>query len=370
MRIVGIDLTWVYVGKRGGIESYIRNLLDGFYDNKDLRFSFLLFTSLDNSISFIQYTEDQRFHIQECPINSVPIHKRLLWQNTGFLQLIKKCGVDTLFTPYYCQPLRKIEGVKYITVVHDIQAYHYPQYFSKIRRWWLIFSWKNIAKITDRIVSISDFAKEDFENNFPLSKGRVQRIYNYIKVNFYPSDFSEVARKYDVKEYEYFYCISMMLKHKNLFTIVKLIKYIADNQLALPRKLLISGPIIEKDNEIFDYIKANNLTKYCIFTGFISNEEKYSLLRHCGVFLCPSLFEGFGMPLVEAMMIGARCVSTKKGSLYEVSEGKATYVDDPLSVPEWAEKCGHAFRLPMQQYSFDQYSQEEIIAQYYNLLIG
>ena len=73
-------------------------------------------------------------------------------------------------------------------------------------------------------------------------------------------------------------------------------------------------------------------------TGFVSNEERNALYQNCHAFLFPSVFEGFGMPPVEAMLFQTPVITTRCASIPEVTQGKAVYVDDPCDVDQWIEQ--------------------------------
>ena len=123
---IAIDLLWLRPGKVGGTESYIRNLLNGFLKLEE-EFHFVLVASKDNADTFREYLKDARFEMIVANIESKNIGKRIIWQWMNQNRLLRKNGLRNCFTPVYCRPLFN-GGVKYVNTIHDIQAYHYPQY--------------------------------------------------------------------------------------------------------------------------------------------------------------------------------------------------------------------------------------------------
>lgn len=103
MKPIAIDLMWLRLGKVGGTESYIRNLLDGFLSLKD-DYQFILLVSKDNKETFEHYTKDKRFSLLETPIGSANISRRILWQNVHQSRFLKKHGIKRCFVPVYCKP--------------------------------------------------------------------------------------------------------------------------------------------------------------------------------------------------------------------------------------------------------------------------
>ena len=113
---------------------------------------------------------------------------------------------------------------------------------------------------------------------------------------------------------------------------------IVEEKLDLPDKLLISGVNGQAAGQLQRQIKEMHLEGHIILTGFIRNEERNTLYRECHTFLFPSVFEGFGMPTIEAMLFGTQVVTTKCSSIPEITQGKAVYVEDPYDIEEWIEK--------------------------------
>lgn len=363
---IAIDLTWVRLKKAGGIEAYITNILEGLYESCSKSFSYYLFVAEDNAGKFEKYKENKYFSVIVCPVQSDKLVKRLLWLNTRFVGVLKKYEISVCFEPHYCQPVF-VKGIKFITTIHDLQAIHYPEYFSFVRRIWLKLNWLFCSFTSFKIIAISDFVKKDIEKYYPKSRGKVVRIYNSISVSEQSLSFKEVEEKYKISEGQYFYTISALLKHKNVMTLIKMMKEIKEKDLNLPHKLLISGAVFEDSNEIISYIKENNLSDVCVITGFISEVEKYTLLKNCSVFLFPSVFEGFGMPVIESMMCGVKCITTDRACLKEVTEGKAFYINDPYDVREWICKCLEVIRYQSKVYSFPKYDKKYVIKELNNI---
>jgi glycosyltransferase involved in cell wall biosynthesis len=329
---IGIDLLWVRPGKNGGTESYIRNLLNGFSQLEEAANSFILFVSEDNADSFEEY---DMFNVVRCPVNTASFTKRVVWENVNLLTFGKKHGVNLWFFPVYSRPLF-MNGFPNVTVIHDLQALHYPEYFSRFRNLYFKIAWNADCKNSSKVLTISEFCKKDIEKNYKKAIGKTDYIYNPILMTSDASDFNLLAKKYDIKKGEYFYTVSSLAKHKNLITLLKAFKILKDQGHS--EILLITGVKVNAVNEVMDYIRENDLKDNIIYTGFISDEDRNALYDNCKTFLFPSVFEGFGMPPIEAMIRGVPVLTTKETSLYEVTEGKACYVENPLDEMEWVRK--------------------------------
>lgn len=359
-----IDLLWVKPGKVGGAESYIRNLLLGIAEI-GITDEIYLVVTLDNKESFAHFLKYPCFKFLECNISSEPVSKRILWQNINFERILRKNGIVNCFCPFYCKPLKKSKEITYVTVIHDLQQLHYPEYFTKLRYHWIKFAWKRAILTSKRIIAISEFDKNDIMHWYHVQENKVKRIYNPIVVDNGEVPFEEIGVKYGIQPEKYFFALSSLLKHKNLDTLLRIIKEIKDGNIqGIPHKLIISGIGGAAKSEIEAYIKENHLENDCVLTGFISNEERNSLYINSFAFLFPSVFEGFGMPPVEGLILGTRVVTTKKTSIFEVSNGLAYYVDDPYDSKEWIRIFLEIKDKPKKKFTFPQYDKRDIAEQY------
>ena len=334
---IAIDLLWVRPGKVGGTEVYTRNLLDGFI-RSSRRYEFVLLVSKDNAYSFMKYAEDHRFTILKAPIRSENIAGRIIWQNFCESAFLKRNGINRCFVPVYCRPF--FNGrVMYVNTLHDIQAYHYPQYHPFHENVYSFLDWWSIAHFTHNIITISQFVKDDFQKIYHVSPERITVLSEAVEVNQENVlDFSILQKKYGISENEYFYTVSQCIPHKNFKTLIEVFKTIRDNNIPLPCKLLVSGISGNASAEMKSLIDQYQLNDIVILTGYVENGERDSLYKNARAYLFPSVFEGFGISPVEAMFYGVPIITTRCASIPEVTREKAEYVNDPYSVEEWISK--------------------------------
>ena len=383
---IAIDLLWLRPGKVGGTESYIRNLLDGLGELEE-EFNFTLLVSKDNAETFRKYEEDKRYHLLVADIKSENIGKRIIWQNLFQNRLLRRNGFRKCFEPVYCKPWLN-GGIQYTCVIHDLQALHYPEYHPFHEIAYSRLCWRMDVMNAARIVAISDWVKTDIEQKY--GRKDIEVIYNPILIKESEVvEFKGLREKYGIDEKRFYYTVSQMIPHKNLMTLICMMERIAnahrrdnkgddrydnDERLrGLPCKLLISGVNGSAAEELKSQIIEKNLQDVVALTGFVSNEERNTLYQNCSAFLFPSVFEGFGMPPVEAMLFHTPVVTTKCASIPEVTQEKAVYVDDPYDVDEWIEKLWTIKNNPIQDcrqeaMNFEVYSPEKISQKYLDFL--
>ncbi len=363
MEKIAIDLLWLRPGKVGGTESYIRNLLDGFMELKE-DFDFTLLVSKDNECTFRKYEKDSRYHLLTADVVSENIAKRIIWQNLHQNKFLRKNGFKKCFEPVYCKPWLN-GGIQYTCVIHDLQAYHYPKYHPFHEIVYSRICWRMDALMAERILTISNWVKSDIEKKYHRKDIRV--IYNPILIKKEEvTEFDLLHHKYNIVQGEFFYTVSQMIPHKNLLTLIKMMDKIVHDYKELPDKLVISGVNGSAAAELQKLIREKQIEKNIILTGFVSNEERNALYQNCHTFLFPSIFEGFGMPPVEAMLFGSRVVTTRCTSIPEVTQGKAVYVDDPYNENEWINKIQQNYEP--QDMDFKVYAPEIISMQYLQTL--
>lgn len=350
-RPIAIDLTWVRHEKVGGTESFARNLLDGFAKLSADDIEWVLLLTRDNADSFSSYGENPSFTLQICDVNSASQKERVLWQNFRMGKLLRSLGIKTCLEPVYGKPILGVRGIQFVTVIHDLQAKHFPQYFSKGRVAWMKLMWRNAVKTSKVIVTTSEYVKQDIASTYQGSEKKIQIIYIPVVIDTKRDETKELDTLSQMKlsDGQYYYTVSSQFLHKNLKTIVQTIAELKNRGSKAYYPLVVSGIGGRRRDELDALISELGVEEDIIFTAFVDNATRNTLYKHAKAFLFPSIFEGFGIPPLEAMELGTPVLTTKCTSIPEVTGGLLNYVEDPLDPVEWANRLETELQKPTQE---------------------
>lgn len=331
-----LDLTWVRHKIVGGTESFVNNLITGFSECSE-EYEMVLIPARDNAELFKKYLSDKRITMIEADVDSASVRKRIIWQNTSLSKMLLKNGITLCLEPVYAKPILSSRKVRYLSVIHDLEAIHFPENHSFFTNVWLRLSWWNAANTSGHVVAISEYVRQDIIKKYGVSESGITTIFDPIILDTsIQCDFSEVAEKYQISERGYYYTVSKLNPHKNLTTLVKVFGEIKKQRLeTVPCKLLISGVNGGMQDKLWEIANEYGLKDELVLTGFVSDDVRNTLYSHARAFLFPSIFEGFGMPPIEAICAGTAVITTREACIPEITQYKAKYVNDPYSTKDW-----------------------------------
>ena len=205
---------------------------------------------------------------------------------------------------------------KFILTVHDLNFLIEKNDAKKLK--YLQKLQQNIDR-ADYITTISNYTKKTIEDNINLRGKSIRTIYDGIAINF----FGKGNRPGYLDEKKFFFSIGIFNEKKNFHTLLPIMKYFKDYLLIIAgNNETIYGKQVQKQ------INDMNLTDRVILPGIINDSEKCWLYSNCDAFLFPSLAEGFGMPVIEAMQFGKPVFLSKFTSLPEIGGDFAFYFDN------------------------------------------
>lgn len=299
---IGINALYLIPGGVGGTEIYLRNLLQALAAIDSVN-QYVVFANRETGPDLVPNQPNFVHALQPVRASFRPM--RVLWEQFALPFAVRRYGLDVLFNPGFTAPFWC--GCPMVTVFHDLQHKRHPEYF----RWfdlpfWRFFLWM-AARRSRGIIAVSKATRDDFRRYYGRS---AEVIYHGVEPKFF-----EIAKQRDPRDY--LLCVSTLHPHKNIERLLRVYQRRSD----LP-KLIVTGMRGFAANEL-EATRPESVE----FTGWIPREKLYELYRCARGFIYPSTFEGFGMPVLEAMAAGVPLACSDIPVLREVAGDCAIYFD-------------------------------------------
>ena len=255
------------------------------------------------------------------------------WVLTGLTaRLLKRPRPDILFSPSHYIPL--LSPVKRICSIVDLSYEKFGrEYFreydlQQLRRWSRL-SVKRAAKV----ITISQYSKNDIIQLYRAKPEKIKVIYPGFDNSLYQpriplAKLKQVRDKYGIRG-KYFLFVGTLQPRKNIARLIEAFSLLKTNT-----KLVIVGKKGWLYDEILAIAQKLKVDNRVIFTGFAESNDMPALMKYSRAYVLPSLYEGFGIPVVEAQACGALVVVSRVSSLPEVVGNSGLYIDDPKSVTD------------------------------------
>lgn len=266
-------------------------------------------------------------HVEHCviPFSRLWTHARLAWE-------LHRRSPDVFFTPAHVIPF-SYRGLSAATV-HDLGYHHFPQAHGRRQLAYLRWSTRHNGRVSRVVIADSQATKDDLVEFDGINPGKIHVVYPGVDPDLQPvldeTRLTAVTRKYGITP-PYLLFISTLQPRKNLIRLVQAFTAAkVQHQLVLAgKKGWLADPILA---EVDEQRATNNQPPRIITPGFIEDADKAALLSGATALLYPSLFEGFGFPVLEAQACGVPVICANSSSLPEVA-GEAALLVDPLNIP-------------------------------------
>ncbi len=232
-------------------------------------------------------------------------------------KIIKENRIDVIYHLNCNNGLRKLKA-KSIVIPHDIKAVSHRVLANVKIPYYKYILYKIMYGIdffhADKIIAISDFDKSEMLQFYKKYEKKIARIYNPIVV--------EKNIKDKLNKEKYICALNLQFHHKNIITLIKAFELIKDK---IDYKLILIGNVPNRVKYLKDYVKSNELEDYIEFTGFVDDDRLKYLFTNCSLYVNPTLFEGFGMTAVEALINEVPTLISDIPANVEVTKGLCEY---------------------------------------------
>lgn len=314
---------------RVGIGVYVRGLLNNL-SKIDKENNYYIIINENKRESFVP--EQDNFHKIYTNVRYSDYLRRDLWEQFYLPWKLYKNKVDIYHGP--CHSLPIFAKIKMIITIHDMMSFK-GEYFKPISSNRVQNLIKISAKRAQKIITVSKKSKMDIIRILKIPEDKIKVIYNgvdseYKQIND-KSRLDSIKEKYGINR-KFIQYIGSLKANKNIPRLIEAYSRLPESIL---RKyaLVITGGKGWKSDEIFSKVKQLNLENNIIFTGFVDDSELPLLLNAATLLVFPSLYEGFGIPPLEAMACGVPVIASNTSSIPEVV-GSAALLFDPYIVEE------------------------------------
>jgi len=258
--------------------------------------------------------------------------KRNLYQT--FIMGKKYCNDSILLITDSKIPFFMPKNSVTLPIITDLALYEIPNVykFSRVFLWKL--QYKHLVKHVDRVIAISEHTKKDINKYLKIDNEKIDVVYcaadKSIKRIEDKNILQDIKEKYSLPD-KYFLFVGSLNPRKNIFRIYQAYKELK-KKTDIPHKLVIVGNYGWKLKKELKIMKNDNDV---VFTGYIEEKDKSALYTMAEAFVFPSLYEGFGIPILEAQQCGVPVVTSNNSSMPEVAGDGAVYVD-PYDVSDIA----------------------------------
>jgi glycosyltransferase involved in cell wall biosynthesis len=317
---IGLNLIYLVPGETGGMETYARELIPALRSEEpDLRL-----TAFINRELYVAgdgpWTE-----LADPVVVPVRARRRVDWVR-GEQQLLPRlaadAGVDVLHSLGGTAPLRG--PTKRVVTIHDLIYKVYPEAHFGIRSLGMRMLVPRAARHSHRIIAPSQSTKDDLLRLLDVEAGKIDVVALGVAAPAPAADLAEVRQRYELGDGPVVLTTSAMRPHKNLLRLL-------DAWALIPEKLrgvlMLPGYSTPYEQELRRHAETLGVAASTRFPGWVSTADLEALYRLAQCFVFPSLYEGFGLPVLEAMARGIPVACSGRASLAEIVDGAARLFD-------------------------------------------
>lgn len=322
---IGINALYLIPGEVGGTEIYLRSLLNAIGE-VDKTNSYFIYVNAEAAAQ--PFDDAPRSHAIHCRVRGRLRPCRILYEQLVLPGLLIRDKIDVLLNPGFTSPALFFRPS--VTVFHDLQHKRHPEFF----RWydlpfWNLLLWVSAVR-SKILIAVSQATASDIARYYPWASSRTVTIPHGVDPEFFRIGARRHAQD---TERKYLLTVSTLHPHKNLNRLLEAFQIFRTSH---PEYRLVVAGLKGFASATLEALRTKlNLDNAVVFTGWIPREELYELFEFASGYVAPSIFEGFGMPIAEALAAGIPSACSDISPLNEIA-GDAVIFFDPESVPEIA----------------------------------
>lgn len=323
MRVL-IDFTQI-PRQKTGVGIYAINLINAIAQKNEPTCEYYI-TVQDDDHDFKRFSNTK---IKIIPINSKLFRKlplRLMFEQI-ILPIIALCyKINLVHSLHYSFPLACC-FTKRIVTFHDLTFFKFPQYHLNFKRHYFSFFIWIAHFLVDKIIVVSESTKNDLIT-LTSTKSDVVKVVHLgcrnTTTDISQREIQAIKKKYRLPD-KYILYLGVIEPRKNISNLI--LAYSAFQKDHHAFSLVIAGKKGWHYHNVFELVKKHNLQNKIVFTGYVDEHDKDPLIKGSKIFVYPSVYEGFGLPVLEAMKLGIPTIANNGSSIKEIAQGGALLVD-------------------------------------------
>jgi glycosyltransferase involved in cell wall biosynthesis len=331
---IGIDASRANKKIKTGVEWYSYHLIQEF-------------KKIDIENQYFLYTNTSLFgSLANCPPNfkekklSWPIPRSWTLARLSYEMKWGKNIPDVLFVPAHTIPL--LNPKRSIVTIHDLGFEHYPHIYRFADKFYHKFIIRFIKRFATQIIAVSNFTKKDLMDKYGIAEARIAVVHNgYDNEKYRPSE----KHREKAPDFKYILFVGRLEEKKNVKRLIEAFAIYKAKHLSDKHKLVLIGKPGFGFDKIMEVAGKEGLKDDIVMTGWLGDDELPSWMANADLFVFPSLFEGFGIPVLEAMGSGTPVICSNTTSLPEIA-GDAALMFDPERTEEIAARMEQVLLNP------------------------
>jgi glycosyltransferase involved in cell wall biosynthesis len=332
----GVNAQLLYLSgsyRAAGTSRYIHQLLAHMRPITSPEDEMMVFTGRWRLPAELSPTPHFRVRQTRLPTWKPPV--RILWEQLLQPPAVALERLDVLHSMSYVQPL--LSPVRSVVTMLDLSFLRMPEAFNRWNRIYLATMARVSARRSDRIIAISESTRRDIVHYFGVPAGKVEVIYCGVDAHYRPEEDASLLERFRRERglpERFLLYVGTLEPRKNVERLVEAYSRVR-TELGPSHKLVLGGAKGWLYDRIFARVRQLGLEGEVVFAGYIPDEDLPLWYNLADIFIYPSLYEGFGLPPLEAMACGTPVITSSASSLPEVA-GTAALMVDPLDVDDLA----------------------------------
>ena len=354
---IAVDLTpFRPDGSIGGVKQLIIELIKGFSEKSGISLVLLCSSWNMDYFTALGLKNTEIFEVLHDGSEVTKLKERIIKGPAKYgrkLQVDK--GVNLLFCPFSAPTFHTPE-VPVVSTINDIQHEFYPMFFSQDEYRNRTAFYINIARHVSSVICISKYTKETFCEKYNFSKNNAYTVYIAVQDRLKKSDNLDILRTYQLEPNLYLLYPANFWEHKNHKLLLIAFSVYIKRSENIGIKLVLTGNTLDKKGYFDTLCKHLGIENQIVITGYIKESELQALMTHMKGMCYPSLFEGFSIPIVEAMHFNKPISCSNTTSLPEVG-GNGVYYFNPAKPDEIADGIDYIVTVKVDDRMLDNYRQ-------------